>query len=380
MSSLLNETITERRRQTRSSVYHYLYSSDVPKSKQDIARDLNLSLPTVYQNISELIDAGLIEYVGPAPSVGGRPAMQLHIVKDARCAIGIDISGHRLRFASTDLSRSETAYWDLPHRFNVEDEGYARFVAEQLEIFIDRNHIDRAKLLGVGITLAGIIIPESQTVFYAPTLYIRNVSLQDLIHAIPYPVHAENDADSGGFAEWFGNEHKEDRNMAYLSLGDGVGGAVIVNGDRFLGDHYRSGEFGHMCVERNGLPCACGKKGCLEAYCNAQRLSGDLGITLEDFFRNIQTGDPECTAIWNDFKTHLAVGLHNIRMALDCSIVLGGYLTEYLEPYLPELKKLLTEEDPFESDYDDLQISRYAKYSSMLGVALYFIQGFLNSI
>ena len=60
----LNEAISDRRRQTRSNVYHYLYQSPEPRSKQDISRDLNLSLPTVYQNVSELLDAGLIEYAG----------------------------------------------------------------------------------------------------------------------------------------------------------------------------------------------------------------------------------------------------------------------------------------------------------------------------
>ena len=373
----LNEVITDRRRQTRSSIYHYLYASPIPCSKQEIARDLNLSLPTVYQNVAELLDAGLIEYAGAGQSLGGRPAMQLRIVADARVAIGISITGHRLRFTAADLSREETAYKDLSHQLNVEDEHYAEFVARQLEIFIDENSIDRSRLLGVGLTLAGIILPEEQTIFYAPTLYIRNVSLKKLIEAIPYPVYAENDASSGGFAEWFGSNEES---MAYLSLAGGVGGAVLVNGDQYTGHNYRSGEFGHMCVEWNGLPCACGKKGCLEAYCNAQRLSGNLGISLEEFFRGLDNGNPEYTSLWEDFLQHLAIGIHNIRMALDCDIVLGGYFTEFLEPRLSELKAALSAFDPFDNECNYVRISRYTKYSSMLGVALYFIRDLLNSI
>ena len=92
----LNNAISDRRRQTRSSIYHYLYHSPTPRSKQDIARDLNLSLPTVYQNITELLDAGLIEYAGSTPSAGGRPAMQLRITPGARCAIGISVTGHQI--------------------------------------------------------------------------------------------------------------------------------------------------------------------------------------------------------------------------------------------------------------------------------------------
>ena len=74
------------------------------------------------------------------------------------------------------------------------------------------------------------------------------------------------------------------------------------------------------------------------------------------------------------------IGLHNIRMTLDCDIVLGGYLTGFLKPYLPELKEMLAEADPFDKDCNYLRISRYSKDSSMLGVALTFIRDYLNSI
>ncbi|MBQ1403357.1 MAG: hypothetical protein IIY90_08630, partial [Oscillospiraceae bacterium] len=80
------------------------------------------------------------------------------------------------------------------------------------------------------------------------------------------------------------------------------------------------------------------------------------------------------------FKRHLVIGLHNIRMSLDCDIVLGGYLTEHLKPYLPELQEMLAEADPFEKECHYLRISRYSKDSSMLGVALTFIRDYLNSI
>ena len=135
-----------------------------------------------------------------------------------------------------------------------------------------------------------------------------------------------------------------------------------------------------MCVEWNGLPCSCGRRGCLEAYCSAKRLSSDLGISLPEFFSGLEAGNQEYAALWEDFKRHLIIGLHNIRMSLDCDIVLGGYLTEHLKPYLPELQEMLAEADPFEKECHYLRISRYSKDSSMLGVALTFIRDYLNSI
>ena len=96
----LEGTITERRRQTRNSIYQYLFYSDTPHSKQDIVSDLSLSLPTVHQNLAELFDAGLIRRAGTSQSTGGRRAMRLTIDENARFAVG----GHRCSAAGGRFS------------------------------------------------------------------------------------------------------------------------------------------------------------------------------------------------------------------------------------------------------------------------------------
>jgi hypothetical protein len=84
----LAETITERRRQTRNGIYQYMFFSDKPHSKQEIATELSLSLPTVHQNLTELIEAGLVRRDGTQQSTGGRRAMRLTIAENAHFAVG----------------------------------------------------------------------------------------------------------------------------------------------------------------------------------------------------------------------------------------------------------------------------------------------------
>ena len=72
----LHEPATERRRMTRNSIYRYLYAAPEGRSKQDIADDLALSLPTVHQNLTELLKAGLVRTDGMSESTGGRRAMR----------------------------------------------------------------------------------------------------------------------------------------------------------------------------------------------------------------------------------------------------------------------------------------------------------------
>ena len=344
----------------------------------DIAAALGLSLPTVYQNLTELAAAGLIGEAGMQPSSGGRPATQLSILADARLSAGVCITRQRLRFILTDLSRRELGYKDVRHQKDVSDPDYSAFLAAQLERFLDENGVDRRKLLGVGVSLAGVISAESRSILFAPTLALRDVPFSQLLQAIPYPTRLENDGTCGGFAEWFSSPGT--RNIAFLSIEDGVGGSVLVNGAQFTGDNGRSGEFGHMCVEPGGLPCKCGRRGCLEAYCSATRLTEVSGVTLREFFLGVECGNSAYRTLLDDYLRHLAIGIHNIRLALDCDVVLGGFMAKFLEPYLPQLRDQLAQLDPFDAAGAYLHLSRYPKHAALIGAALYFVKQFLDQV
>ena len=370
--------VTNRRRQSRSSIYHYLYQAKDFCSRQSLAKDLGLSLPTVYQNLSELMSAGLVRDSGQQQSTGGRKASGLSIVPDARVAVGVSITENRLRMAVVDLCLQELAYQKTVIGPDADFLELGPFLAQMLERVLDDRRIDRERLLGVGVALPGIITPDGSRISSAPTLRLRDVSLDGLIRGIPYPTYVENDATSGGYAEWF--ERRDKQSMVYLSLENGVGGSVLFHGMPYAGDNRRSGEFGHMCVEIGGLPCKCGRQGCLEAYCSASRISDDLGITLGEFFAGVERHEIDYEILWHDFLRHLAIGINNIRMALDCDVVLGGFLTEYITPYFPLLKEYTAAINPFEPTADYLHLSILRKHMVPLGVALHFVAEFLDHI
>lgn len=374
----LEGTITERRRQTRNSIYQYLFSSEAPRSKQEIASDLSLSLPTVHQNLAELFKAGLVRRAGSQKSTGGRRAMSLTIAENARFAVGVSITGSGLRFLAANLCLQEIAYKKTERMDIDEIDDVGRLLADELEIFLDENGLNRGKLLGVGITLPAVIDTEKDEIVFAPILHLKDTSLRRITRYINYPTYVSNDAKSGGYAEWFTLPSQS--SIAYLSLENGVGGAVLLKGAPYEGVNRRSGEFGHMCVEPNGLPCKCGKCGCLESYCTATRISDDLGITPEKFFEGLEQHNEDYEALWQDVLWHLAIGINNLRMALDCDVVLGGFLTQYMEPYLPEIKRLAARLNTFESNADYIKLCRYPKRAITLGVALHFIKEFVDNI
>lgn len=371
-----NPIHTDRRLNTRSRIYKTLYTSDRPMSKLELAQHLSLSMPTVYQNVAELADMGLIRYSGLRPSSGGRPAMNLEIVAQAKYAIGVTIQSESISFAVIDLKCQELAFKEVSISDGLFSDNYVNFFAAELEKFIDESMTDRSRILGVTILIPGILCEDGITIYNSPGLRLKNVSLKPLVEAVPYPVHLDNDANSAGFAEnvLIGSSDA----LAYLYLADGVGGTFFTNGVQHRGSNSHSGEFGHMTVEFNGRKCACGKRGCLEAYCSEHRILSDSGVGLEKFFSLLEEGDEKALSIWENYLRYLAAGIHNIRMAFDSKIVLGGTMAFYLPPYLEKLRQYVYDADPFCSETDYLSISRIPLHATILGGAMYFIKGFLD--
>ncbi|MCR5089575.1 MAG: ROK family transcriptional regulator [Oscillospiraceae bacterium] len=362
----------------RSRMYRFLYASEAFCSRQTLARQCGISMPTLYQNLTELMDDGLVRYSGKSQFTGGRKAQGLEIVPDARIAVGISVSGHRLRLVAADLRLKELAYRSLPFELLAHLSEHSSVLAGTLEDFLDDYQIDRSKLLGIGLTVPGLFTPDHSRILLIPTLGLKNHPVESLTCGIPYPVYVENDGTASGRAEGF--VRKNDENLAYLSLESGVGGCLLIHGSPYYGDQYRSAEFGHICVQPGGRKCGCGRRGCLEAYCSANRILEDTGVSLEEFFLGLQSHVPEYETLWYDILRNLAVGISTIRMVTDCRVVLGGFLTEYLSPWLPVLKQYALANNSFDQTASYIEESVLRQNAAPLGAALHFIDEFIRSI
>ena len=361
----------------RSRIYRHLYESHEHCTRQLLAEQCGISMPTLYQNLGELVSDGLVRYTGERPSTGGRRAQGLDIVPDARTAIGVSVTEHNLRIVAADLRLRELAYRSLPVGPISGAPDGASF-SRVIEGFIDEFSLDRRKLLGVGVAIPGLLTADHRRLLVAPTLNQRDIPLDGLIHSLPYPVRVENDGSASGHAECF--VRREQRDMAYLSLEYGVGGAVLIDGKLHRGANGHSGEFGHICVEPGGLLCNCGKHGCLEAYCSPLRVEQTLGVSLEDFFRGVEEHRPEYEALLYDMLRHLAIAVNSIHLTLDCFVILGGFFSEYLQPYLPILRRYVLAGNPFEENADFVQLSSLRRHITPLGAALFFIREFVSGV
>jgi len=378
----LMPTATERRRKIRNSIYRFIYNSAEPVSRQDISSSLDISLPTVHQNITELMDAGLIRAGEIKESSGGRPPVGYEIDPDIRYSLGIEITYNHFRFWVGDLKQKEIAYKSIDIANTEFDDIDSDALKNNMDRFLEESNIPIDKVLGITIAIPGIFDDKTEKIVISPTLKMKNFHLSDFKKKTSLPVSVMNDASSAGYEERRIRQiNGESLDFVSLNLDDGVGGAIFINGKKIDGKTGHNGEFGHMRIVPDGRMCNCGQRGCLEAYTTKLRITRDLGISVEQFFDEVgrEQGRGPRTALFYDMLKYLAIGIVNLRMAYDCDIVVGGYLTEYLGPYMDYLRATVRNLDPFNEEVDYLELAKTSK-SVIQGAAWLQVSKFINEI
>lgn len=371
----INDKINDKKRQNKTRIAKLIrYRKQI--SKPELASELGLSMPTVLQNVKELVESGIVEEAGEYESTGGRKAKTLSVVPYMRYAAGIDITANHVSFVLIDL-KGDVVYQKRmrEHYENVFD--YYGRVAQNLESFLEDSQIDKGKLLGVGISLPGIIDNVRRKLVRSHILQVSDINLEVISRLFPYPVNFENDANSAAIAELQGTN----QDAVYLSLSNTVGGSIYMNETIYSGDHFRSAEFGHMILVPEGKTCYCGKRGCVDAYCSAKVLTSCMGEEAgpSDFFQLLNQGDQEAAKRWDTFLYYLAITVTNLRMVFDCDIILGGYIGGDIKPYLPELERKVLSYNKFDNDTLYLKTCSYEKEASAVGIAMTFLEEYLET-
>lgn len=372
----ITATTTDLKLINRNKVYRYIFEND-KVSKQDLVQALGLSLPTISQNLTELFAQGLLRYSGKFESSGGRKPKKISIIPDARMVVGVEIKMEHINLLAIDLKGNLRPSERLEHKFEA-NESYGKFLAAEIEHYIEKNDIDPNVVLGVGISIPGVMDEDKQHIINAPTLKAKYVPLAPIIKYITRKIFVENDANAGGYAEI--HSRKDLSALAFLSVSEGVGGSFITNGLLYNGSNNRGAEFGHMTVVNNGRECACGKHGCLEAYISTSRLTCGDDKKVDGFFEKLKAGDPECKKKWDEYLTYLCMGINNIRTIIDCDVILGGSLSRYVGDYFEDIKKRLSEILVFDNGTDFLHLSNYTANESAIGTALHFVDEFVRTV
>jgi predicted NBD/HSP70 family sugar kinase len=317
-----------------------------PVSRADLARLMNVRRGVASLLVSELLAEGLIfeGAIGEAVGRGRRPTF-LYIDSRQRCVVGVDIRASRTYIIITDLMGRQ-----LGGVSSFQTSKDASRLIEELAHRVKQALAEYKEIgacEGVGVVVPGMVDPASGRVLHAPTLGWRDVSLRDpLESAIGNPVHIENSGKACALAQLWATRSDvvASGNSVFVSVSDGVGVGVVVNGEVLRGRHNTAGEFGHVPLSIDGPRCSCGATGCWEAYVsNIATLSRYFGrdlsehrprasetatFTVEDLIARARAGDARALAALNSTARYLGLGLASIVNAVDpARIYIGGEIT-----------------------------------------------------
>ena len=187
--------------------------------------------------------------------------------------VGIDIGGTKIAGGVVDADGV------IVEKLRVDTPADARALADAV-VDMARHLSDGHEIGGIGVAAAGFISKDRSTVIHAPNIDWHEEPLRDILQdRLRMPVTIENDANAAGWAEYRFGAGRGFGDMVMLTLGTGVGGAIVVGGELFRGGHGIAAELGHMRFIRDGLPCGCGQNGCLEQYASGralQRAANDI--------------------------------------------------------------------------------------------------------
>jgi N-acetylglucosamine repressor len=323
-----------------------------PIGRAEIARRTRLSPATVTSISANLISQNLVLEKSAGDSSGGRPPILLVINPTGGYVIGIKLTESHAVCALTDLEAMIIAKSSM----QLSGHDPAQVVddlAEMILSFIRQQKITKKQLLGVGVGLAGIIDAEKGILRQSPIYGWENVPLRDMLQAkLRIPVYIENDVNTLTLTErWFGHGQGVD-NFLTVTIGRGVGLGIVVNGQFYRGQTGGAGEFGHTVVDPEGPACACGKRGCLEAYV------GDPGLVraaqdaaaigkvsrkvhdLDDLLALARRGDPGALHIFERAGKILGLGLANlINLFNPKMIIISGEGTREGDFLFPAMKE-----------------------------------------
>ena len=271
--------------------------------------------------------------------------------------IGINLSGTHIRAALVD----EDGRVIERRSAEISSEN----VVPQLATIVDDLRPALGTVVSIGVALPGLVNRQTDRVVDSRNLPVTMVEdlHGGLTRATGLRVELENDANAAAYGEFKAGAGRGSTNLFYITIGNGIGGAIILDGKLWTGASGFAGEVGHITIDTEGIPCVCGNTGCLETVASApsivrrarerlnrdstsslSRLSFNKNFTAEDVAHEAREGDDFAAMMIERTGKYIGTGVASVINLLNIErIVLGGGVMDagpvILNPIIQEVKR-----------------------------------------
>ena len=272
---------------------------------------------------------------------------------------GIDLGGTTVKIAYLDENGTMLEKWEIP---TVTANGGAQIlpdIAASIKNYMDSHKVDPASILGLGIGVPGPVNAKGVVNKCVNLGWgVFNIA-EELNRLTGFPVKAGNDANVAALGEFWKGGGQGCDNMVFVTLGTGVGGGIVVEGNLLHGAHGSGAEIGHLCVNpAETVRCNCGNYGCVEQYCSATGIvrlaklylaANDAEtplrsiepLTCKDIFDAAKAEDAAALAVLDQVYAYMGLFLGSVCSTVNPEVVVigggvskaGDMLVKGIEPY-----------------------------------------------
>ncbi len=323
----------------RSAVLH-LIREEGPIARAEIARRLQMSLPTVLRIAEQLQQDDLVRKTGGRTTTGGRPGVLLEFMGDASVVLGVDMGGAKLFGTVADLNGHVHCERFALHPLGSSAAGHLATLIEFCNELIAAAQATGLRIRGAGVGVPGMVAVPDGVVQWAPSLQWRDLPLQAILQErLGLPVFVENDLNLMALGELSFGAGQGARNLVAVAIGTGIGAGIVINGALYRGAHQAAGEIGYLPPSVAALGVHYAGFGALESLASGEgiaerarrqvqqaRLPLDpAALTAETVFAAARRGEAWAQAVVAETVDYLSLGLAAICALLDPEIiVLGG--------------------------------------------------------
>ena len=255
--------------------------------------------------------------------------------------IGIDIGGTSIKFALMNDAGTIEKKWSIPTNITEKGKDIPKEICESIRKTLEVAELAAVK--GIGIGVPGPISPDGKTVVQAVNLDWKDLPLKEIIETdLGIGVCLLNDANAAALGEMWKGAAQGNANLLFVTLGTGVGGGIVLNGEVLNGCHSSGGEIGHIPIRSDEQRlCGCGGRNCLETFASANGLALSMRkklmevnetwteITPPMVFEKAAQKNGHAQAVLAEFTDILGQALAGIMNTIDVEeIVIGGGLSE----------------------------------------------------
>ncbi|UOQ50548.1 ROK family transcriptional regulator [Gracilibacillus caseinilyticus] len=354
-------------------------------SRAQIAKETQLTPPTVGTIVKELLEQGLIKESQLGASQGGRKPTMLVLNTTGFYIIGIDVGPEDIQFVISDLSGDIIDEQEHPLTTGIQKQAFLQMLVEVVTQLTQKH--DSLQFIGIGVAMHGVVDADQGISIFAPNLNLRDVAIKQHLEAhFDMDVKVENDAKALALGEaWFENKTTH-RSMIAVNVGRGIGAGIVIDGKLFSGEHGIAGEIGHMTIDLKGKRCTCGNDGCLQTVASGPAIGeramellaeGNPSllekhskmITAEMVHQAAVDEDQLAKNILEEAGNYLGIALTNlIHVCNPSSIIIGGGVAQAGEFILaPIVETIQTRTISDQAQQTPVSLSNLGQYGSALG-------------